>query len=62
LIKWILILTGNELNCAGGESNTCGKRFSGQYGTLPKGYDHKYVSPEGSVGKTKRHSLKTLIL
>jgi len=34
---------GRDCYCAGGESNTCGKRFSGQYGTLPKGYDHKYV-------------------
>ena len=34
---------GRDCYCAGGESNTCGKRFTGQYGTLPKGYDHKYV-------------------
>lgn len=34
---------GRDCYCSGGESNTCGKRFSGQYGTLPKGYDHKYV-------------------
>jgi CDP-4-dehydro-6-deoxyglucose reductase, E1 len=34
---------GRDCYCAGGESNTCGKRFSGQYGDLPKGYDHKYV-------------------
>ena len=34
---------GRDCYCAGGESNTCGKRFSAQYGTLPKGYDHKYV-------------------
>ncbi|RDG29035.1 lipopolysaccharide biosynthesis protein RfbH [Oceanispirochaeta sp. M1] len=34
---------GRDCYCAGGENNTCGKRFSGQYGTLPKGYDHKYV-------------------
>ena len=29
--------------CAGGESNTCGKRFSQQFGSLPVGFDHKYV-------------------
>ena len=29
--------------CAGGESNTCGKRFGQQFGALPFGYDHKYV-------------------
>ena len=34
---------GRDCYCAGGENNTCGKRFSGTYGTLPKGYDHKYV-------------------
>jgi CDP-4-dehydro-6-deoxyglucose reductase, E1 len=34
---------GRDCYCSGGESNTCGKRFSGQFGTLPKGYDHKYV-------------------
>jgi CDP-6-deoxy-D-xylo-4-hexulose-3-dehydrase len=34
---------GRDCYCSGGESNTCGKRFTGQYGDLPKGYDHKYV-------------------
>ncbi len=34
---------GRDCYCAPGESNTCGKRFSATYGTLPKGYDHKYV-------------------
>ena len=34
---------GRDCYCGPGESNTCGKRFSGQYGTLPYGYDHKYV-------------------
>src|SRR4051794_16364473 len=34
---------GRDCYCAGGESNTCGTRFSQQFGTLPKGYDHKYV-------------------
>jgi CDP-4-dehydro-6-deoxyglucose reductase, E1 len=34
---------GRDCYCAGGESNTCGKRFSQQFGTLPPGYDHKYV-------------------
>jgi CDP-6-deoxy-D-xylo-4-hexulose-3-dehydrase len=27
----------------GGENNTCGKRFAQQFGSLPYGYDHKYV-------------------
>jgi CDP-6-deoxy-D-xylo-4-hexulose-3-dehydrase len=34
---------GRDCYCEGGESNTCGRRFSGQYGNLPSGYDHKYV-------------------
>jgi SAM-dependent methyltransferase len=34
---------GRDCYCAGGESNTCGKRFSQQFGSLPYGYDHKYV-------------------
>jgi CDP-6-deoxy-D-xylo-4-hexulose-3-dehydrase len=34
---------GRDCYCAGGENNTCGKRFSQQFGSLPHGYDHKYV-------------------
>ena len=34
---------GRDCYCKGGENNTCGKRFSGSYGELPVGYDHKYV-------------------
>lgn len=34
---------GRDCYCAGGENNTCGKRFSQQFGSLPLGYDHKYV-------------------
>ncbi len=34
---------GRDCYCASGENNTCGKRFSGQYGKLPAGYDHKFV-------------------
>jgi CDP-6-deoxy-D-xylo-4-hexulose-3-dehydrase len=34
---------GRDCYCAGGESNTCGTRFSQQFGTLPRGFDHKYV-------------------
>lgn len=34
---------GRDCYCTGGENNTCGKRFSQQFGTLPYGYDHKYV-------------------
>jgi CDP-6-deoxy-D-xylo-4-hexulose-3-dehydrase len=34
---------GRDCYCAGGENNTCGTRFSQQCGTLPHGFDHKYV-------------------
>ena len=34
---------GRDCHCAGGTNNSCGKRFSQQFGTLPFGYDHKYV-------------------
>lgn len=37
---------GRDCYCAGGENNTCGKRFAQQFGTLPFGYDHKYVYSE----------------
>ncbi len=37
---------GRDCYCAGGENNTCGKRFTQQFGTLPPGYDHKYVYSE----------------
>ena len=34
---------GRDCYCKGSENNTCGLRFSGKYGALPDGYDHKYV-------------------
>jgi CDP-6-deoxy-D-xylo-4-hexulose-3-dehydrase len=34
---------GRECWCVGGVDNTCGYRFSKQFGQLPAGYDHKYV-------------------
>ena len=34
---------GRDCYCGPGKNNTCGKRFSRQFGTLPPGYDHKYV-------------------
>ena len=37
---------GRDCYCAGGENNTCGKRFSQQCGDLPFGFDHKYVYSE----------------
>jgi CDP-6-deoxy-D-xylo-4-hexulose-3-dehydrase len=37
---------GRDCYCAPGENNTCGKRFSQQFGNLPFGFDHKYVYSE----------------
>ena len=34
---------GRDCWCVGGVDNTCGCRFTGQFGQLPDGYDHKYV-------------------
>lgn len=41
LLDW-----GRDCWCETGHDNTCGKRFSGQFGELPFGYDHKYVYSE----------------
>ena len=34
---------GRDCVCPSGVDNTCNKRYEGEYGELPKGYDHKYV-------------------
>lgn len=34
---------GRDCWCDSGHDDTCKHRFDGQYGELPKGYDHKYV-------------------
>ena len=34
---------GRDCICPSGHDNFCGHRFDGQFGELPKGYDHKYV-------------------
>ena len=34
---------GRDCVCPPGKDNFCGHRYDGQYGELPKGYDHKYV-------------------
>ena len=34
---------GRDCYCAPGKDDTCGNRFGQQFGTLPEGYDHKYV-------------------
>lgn len=34
---------GRDCVCPPGKDDTCNRRFSGQFGSLPAGYDHKYV-------------------
>ena len=34
---------GRDCICPSGHDNFCGHRYDGQFGQLPKGYDHKYV-------------------
>jgi CDP-6-deoxy-D-xylo-4-hexulose-3-dehydrase len=34
---------GRDCHCPPGKDDTCGRRFKGRYGSLPVGYDHKYV-------------------
>ncbi len=34
---------GRDCWCPSGQDNTCGNRFTQQFGELPHGYDHKYV-------------------
>jgi CDP-6-deoxy-D-xylo-4-hexulose-3-dehydrase len=34
---------GRDCSCPPGQSGICGQRFTGQFGALPYGYDHKYV-------------------
>ena len=46
LLKKILLSLrdwGRDCWCAPGTDNTCRCRFSGRFGKLPAGYDHKYV-------------------
>ena len=34
---------GRDCICPPGNDNMCGHRFDGEFGALPRGYDHKYV-------------------
>lgn len=34
---------GRDCQCQSGQDNLCGNRFTGKFGELPVGYDHKYV-------------------
>ena len=55
---------GRDCWCASGKDNTCARRFDGQHGELPKGYDHKYVyshigynlkplDPQAAIGRAQ---------
>lgn len=48
LAKIILAMRdwGRDCVCPSGMDNRCGQRFDQQFGTLPFGYDHKYVYSE----------------
>jgi CDP-6-deoxy-D-xylo-4-hexulose-3-dehydrase len=37
---------GRDCRCPSGVDDVCGKRFEQRFGTLPYGYDHKYVYSE----------------
>jgi CDP-6-deoxy-D-xylo-4-hexulose-3-dehydrase len=37
---------GRDCWCMPGKENTCGRRFDWQLGSLPHGYDHKYIYSE----------------
>jgi CDP-6-deoxy-D-xylo-4-hexulose-3-dehydrase len=37
---------GRDCWCDPGKDNTCGRRFEWQLGSLPRGYDHKYIYSE----------------
>ena len=63
---------GRDCYCEGGENNTCGCRFTKQYGTLPTGYDHKYVyshigynlkmtDMQAAIGSAQMEKLETFI-
>jgi CDP-6-deoxy-D-xylo-4-hexulose-3-dehydrase len=64
---------GRDCICAPGADDTCGHRFSRQYGALPAGYDHKYVYSrfgynlkmtdlQAAIGCVQMEKLKDFIL
>ncbi|NLU50548.1 MAG: lipopolysaccharide biosynthesis protein RfbH [Syntrophomonadaceae bacterium] len=63
---------GRDCWCPPGKDDTCGRRFSQQHGTLPFGYDHKYVyshlgynlkvtDMQAAVGLSQLHKLPRFI-
>ena len=63
---------GRDCWCDPGHDNTCGKRFDWQLGSLPYGYDHKYIyshigynlkitDPQAAVGISQLKKLPVFI-
>lgn len=63
---------GRDCWCASGKDNTCGKRFDWQAGSLPKGYDHKFIyahlgynikplDPQAAIGRQQLKKLPQFI-
>lgn len=63
---------GRDCWCASGKDNTCQKRYTQQFGTLPFGYDHKYVYShfgynlnatdlQASIGCAQLHKLPAFV-
>ena len=64
---------GRACVCPSGRDNVCGHRFDGQFGTLPAGYDHKYVynhfgynlkatDMQAAVGCTKKKKFPSFVV
>lgn len=64
---------GRDCVCPSGTDNLCKHRFDGQYGELPKGYDHKFVyshfgynlkatDMQGAIGCAQLEKLPDFIL
>lgn len=63
---------GRDCVCEPGKDNTCGMRFNGQFGSLPIGYDHKYVYSQigynlkaldiqAAIGLAQMHKLPSFV-
>jgi CDP-6-deoxy-D-xylo-4-hexulose-3-dehydrase len=64
---------GRDCWCIGGVDNTCKMRFTGRFGELPEGYDHKYVyshfgfnlkitDMQAAIGCAQLEKLDTIVL
>jgi CDP-6-deoxy-D-xylo-4-hexulose-3-dehydrase len=63
---------GRDCWCDSGHDDTCGRRFCGQHGSLPFGYDHKYVyshigynlkplDPQAAIGIVQLEKLPSFV-